>query len=157
MRVVSVVGYKGVGKTTLVEALVPALSDHGRVATVKSIHHDVTIDAPGTDTQRHREAGAETVVGVAPSMTFEVRSRGKRDDVSLRNLLERLEDDGYDFVVVEGFKDRDLASIVVGSVPEEELSGPVLARVAERSDADITALVGRIRDLAAWVPGSGIG
>ena len=157
MRVVSVVGYKGVGKTTLVEALVPALSEHGRVATVKSIHHDVSIDDPGTDTQRHREAGAETVVGIGPSMTFEVRSRGKRDDVSLREVLERLEDDGYDFVIVEGFKGRDLASIVVGSVPDEELAGPVLARMEERSDGNITALVGRIRELPAWAPENGTG
>lgn len=150
MRVVSVVGYKGVGKTTLVEALVPALSDHGRVATVKSIHHDVTIDVPGTDTRRHRDAGAETVVGVGPSVTFEVRSRGKRDATSLEAILERLEGDGYDFVLVEGFKDRDLPSIVIGSVPDEELSGPVLARLPAQPDRDIVALLERIRDLPEW-------
>lgn len=154
MRVVSVVGYKGVGKTTLVEALVPALSEHGRVATVKSIHHDVTIDGPGTDTHRHREAGAETVVGVAPSMTFEVRSRGKRDGVSLEAILEGLEGDGYDFVVVEGFKDRALPSIVVGSVPDEELAGPVLGRLEEQSEGDIAGFVERIRDLPSWSSGN---
>ncbi len=147
MRVVAVVGYKGVGKTTLVEALVPALSEHGRVATVKSIHHDVTIDDSGTDTHRHRDAGAESVVGIAPSMSFEVRSRGKRDDVSLEEVLEGLAVDGFDFVIVEGFKDRNLPSIVVGSIPDEELSGRVLSRVEKQSDGDVSALAERVREL----------
>lgn len=152
MRVVSVVGYKGVGKTTLIEALVPALGEHGRVATVKSIHHDVTIDRDGTDTHRHREAGAETVVGVAPTMTFEVHSRGKRDDVTVEDVLRELARDGYEYVVVEGFKERELPSIVVGDVSEGDLSGTIVARVEERSTVDITSLVGSIQRLPPWQP-----
>lgn len=121
-RVVCLAGPSDSGKTTLVERLVPRLADHGRVATVKSIHHDIEIDTPGADTHRHRTAGAETVVGVTPELTFDITARGKRDppdrsdgdavlegeadDPELRALastLQRLEERGYAFVVVEGF------------------------------------------------------
>lgn len=150
MRVVSVVGYKGVGKTTLIEALVPALGEHGRVATVKSIHHDVTIDGGETDTHRHREAGAETVVGVAPTMTFEVHSQGKQGDMSIEHVLRGLARDGYEYVVVEGFKDRELPAIVVGEVSETDLSGTIVARVEERSEVNVTSLVDSIQRLPLW-------
>lgn len=150
MRVVSVVGYKGVGKTTLIEALVPALAEHGRVATVKSIHHDVTIDGDGTDTHRHREAGAETVVGVAPTMTFEVHSQGKQGDMTVEQVLRGFARDGYEYVIVEGFKDRELPSIVVGEVSEAELSGSIVSRVEERSEVDVPSLVDSIQRLPSW-------
>lgn len=150
MRVVSVVGYKGVGKTTLVEDLIPALSEHGRVCTVKSIHHDVSVDEPGTDTDRHREAGAETVVGVGPSTTFDVRTRGKQDGSTLEDVLDRLDYEGYDFAVVEGFKDRELPAIVVGPLSDGDFSGTAIYRCDERTDVDVSQLVERILDLPAW-------
>src|SRR3972149_10484765 len=55
------VGYKKVGKTTLIEKLIAELSNRGyRVGTVKHHHSDfpVSVDTVGTDTWRHRQAGA---------------------------------------------------------------------------------------------------
>lgn len=152
MRVVSVVGYQDVGKTTLVEELVPVLGEYGRVATVKSIHHDVDIDTPDTDTYRHREAGAETVVGLAPSLTFEVRRRGKADGVTVESKLIDLSEQGYDFVVVEGFKEANLPSIAVGDIESDAVGGTVVSRVAEGWRADIGVLVDDIRSLGEWSP-----
>ena len=47
---VCLVGPSDSGKTTFVESLVAELGGDGRVATIKSIHHDIEIDPPGKDT-----------------------------------------------------------------------------------------------------------
>lgn len=119
--VVSVVGPSGSGKTTLVESLVSTFEDR-RVATVKSIHHDIEPDTPETDTHRHRSAGADVAVGVTPRFTFEIARGGKgpdRDDTdaelaALADVLERLGTRGIDVVLVEGFSAAPLPQIRVG-------------------------------------------
>lgn len=117
--VVAVVGPSGSGKTTLVESLCGAFER--RVATVKSIHHRIEPDTPGTDTHRHRTAGADRVVGVTPSLTFEIARGGKGSDrqpeselAALRGTIARLARDGYDLVLVEGFSEAPIPAITVG-------------------------------------------
>ena len=57
--VLAVCGEKHTGKTTLVERLVAALTRCGlRVATVKHDGHEFAADVAGTDSYRHRAAGA---------------------------------------------------------------------------------------------------
>ncbi|PCR90818.1 molybdopterin-guanine dinucleotide biosynthesis protein B [Natrinema ejinorense] len=160
LRVVCLAGPSDAGKTSLVERLVPRLAETGRVATVKSIHHDIEIDTPGTDTHRHRTAGAETVVGVTPALTFEVTTRGKRnppdpddaesllesDDPEIRALtssLERLARCGYDTVIVEGFADAPLPTVLVGDRDASAVGGTVVGR----GDDPIDELVETIRGL----------
>lgn len=160
LRVVCVVGPSDAGKTSLVERLVPRLAADGRVATVKSIHHDVEIDTPGSDTHRHRTAGAETVVGITPELTFDITTRGKRDppdpdghspflesdDPEIRALastLERLARRGYDTVLVEGFAESSLPTILVGDRDPSAVDGPVIGR----GDDPIDDLVETIRSL----------
>ena len=65
--VVSFVGPSGVGKTTLVERLVPALAERGlRVATVKHAPHGFDADRAGSDSWRHQRAGADSVLLAGP-------------------------------------------------------------------------------------------
>jgi len=65
--VVSFVGPSGVGKTTLVESLVPLLAERGlRVGTIKHASHGFDVDRPGSDSFRHRKAGASTVLLFGP-------------------------------------------------------------------------------------------
>jgi molybdopterin-guanine dinucleotide biosynthesis protein B len=152
MRVVAVVGPSDAGKTTLVERLVPALGDRGRVATVKSIHHDIEVDDAGTDTHRHRTAGAETVVGVTPSLTFSVETRGKGDDEdgALRRILGRLEGRGFDYVCVEGFAASPVPKLLVGDPPPERIGGRVVRRVTAVETVDVDALADEIDGLDEW-------
>ncbi len=59
MRIISIVGHSGCGKTTLMVELIRELSQQGlRVATIKHAHHKVKLDTPGKDSYRHKEAGA---------------------------------------------------------------------------------------------------
>jgi molybdopterin-guanine dinucleotide biosynthesis protein B len=155
MKAVGVVGYRNVGKTTLVERLVPRLADRGRVLTVKGIHHDVDVDEPGKDTYRHREAGADAVVGVTPSFTFEVRREGRQPPETgvetLAAILADAEPD-TDFAVVEGFKQSSLPKILVGDVDASAVGGEVLARVEGGEAADVAPLVDLVAGLDDWHP-----
>lgn len=152
--VVSIAGPSGAGKTTLVETLVSAFEDR-RVATIKSIHHDIEPDTPGTDTHRHRTAGADTVVGITPDLTFEISRGGKgpdRDDTdaelaALRRTLERLAERGFDTVLVEGFSAAPLPTIRVGGTDDE----PDRNRIGTGEDS-IETLRAAIEDVAPIDP-----
>jgi molybdopterin-guanine dinucleotide biosynthesis protein B len=114
VRAIAVVGYKGAGKTKVVEGLVRELSERGyRVATVKHISkRGFSIDRSGKDTWRHAEAGAKTIVSLAPRELAVIEKRSAKLDEILRRLEE------FDFVIVEGFKgSKDLAKIVVATKP----------------------------------------
>ncbi|OVE86216.1 molybdopterin-guanine dinucleotide biosynthesis protein B [Natronolimnobius baerhuensis] len=157
-RVVCLAGPSDSGKTTLVEELIPRLiDDDTSVGTVKSIHHDIEIDTPGTDTHRHRTAGAETVVGITPELTFDISSQGKRNPpeppASFASLLEddpeqqalaatlaRLERRGYDIVLVEGFTEAPLPTILVGDRSPDAVGGPVIGRREDGLEALITSV-----------------
>lgn len=59
MKLISIVGHSGCGKTMLMVELIRELSQQGlRVATIKHAHHKVELDTPGKDSYRHKEAGA---------------------------------------------------------------------------------------------------
>ncbi len=116
---VAVIGTKDGGKTRLIEALTRELSKRGyKVETVKHIPHtDFTIDTPNTDTWRHAQAGARTVVAVSPHEIVVIR-KALEADASLDEALKLTESDEVDIVIIEGFKrqikDRlDIPKIVV--------------------------------------------
>ena len=150
MHVVAISGYRDSGKTTLVERLVSVLTDRGTVATIKSIHHDVDVDTPGKDTHRHRSAGADAVVGLTPSLSFQIRVDETDTDSDPDDSLERgldFLDDEYDVVLAEGFKSAVVPKILVGDIEDEAVNGDVLARVESPRDADVFELADRILDV----------
>ncbi|AXQ94324.1 molybdopterin-guanine dinucleotide biosynthesis protein B [Cereibacter azotoformans] len=102
MRIYGIIGWKGAGKTCLVERLVAAIGARGfSVSTVKHSHHDVDPDRPGSDSHRHRVAGASEVVLAGPGrfvLTHEHRGEAPR----LAAILDRMAP--VDLVLVEGFK-----------------------------------------------------
>lgn len=100
--IVSFIGWHDSGKTTLVCQVVRELKNLGyRVAVIKSSNDSgITFDAPGTDTYKHKEAGADSVMLVAPDqMILQTGS----SDLSLRTLAHRYFPD-VDIVIGEGFK-----------------------------------------------------
>ncbi len=107
MRAIAVVGYHHTGKTSMVVALVKALSVRGlKVATIKDIHSEkYRADTEGKNTALHIAAGSV--------QTF---ARGLYDSamiyprpLSLQEILPHIE---ADFLVVEGMKDAALPKIV---------------------------------------------
>jgi molybdopterin synthase catalytic subunit len=131
MKIISVVGYKKKGKTTLVEKLIHALRNRGCVGTIKHLHeHD--IDSQDTDTWKHAQAGADVVVAITPNELVKF-SRNN----NLTNGLDELANAGMDFAVVEGFKDGVLSKIALGDV---EASG-IVKRLDNYENADIDELI----------------
>lgn len=110
MKLFGVVGWKNSGKTGLVERLVRDLSARGlRVATIKHAHHAFDVDHAGTDSARHRAAGAAQVL-LSSSRRWALMSElGDAPEPTLEALLGRL--DPCDLVLVEGFKGAGHAKI----------------------------------------------
>ncbi|MFB6109280.1 MAG: molybdopterin-guanine dinucleotide biosynthesis protein B [Halodesulfurarchaeum sp.] len=150
MRVLAVAGYRNSGKTSLVETLLGAFPADRHVATIKSLHHDVDFDTAGTDTYRHRTAGADTVVGMTPHRTVEFRTAGKADGLSVADRLAELRARDVDWVVVEGFKAAPLPTILVGDIEASAVGGEVLFRVQDGTAVDGEKLLGRIQDVPKW-------
>lgn len=103
-RIIGVAGWKNSGKTRLVERLVGTLSARGySVATVKHAHHSFDIDHEGTDSFRHRAAGAGEVAIVSGRRWALVHEIGEEEDEpGLDEILARLSP--CDIVIVEGYK-----------------------------------------------------
>ena len=98
--VFGVTGWKNAGKTTLTERLVAEFVRRGwRVVTVKHAHHAADVDKPGTDSFRHRAAGALEVALVTGARYAIVR---EQEEATLSEVLARLAP--ADLVLVEGFK-----------------------------------------------------
>lgn len=110
-RMISVIGKKDAGKTTLVVALATELRRKLRVMTIKRGTHAADVDQQGKDTWRHwNEGKAERVLLEAPGerVLFE-RTDHEEDPVTLaRRYLE-----GADIILVEGFSAHPLPKIEV--------------------------------------------
>ena len=102
-RVFGIAGWKNSGKTTLTEKLVAELSRRGwTVSTIKHAHHAFDVDHPGTDSFRHREAGAKEVAVVSSNRWALVHELRGEYEPGLADVLTRL--GPCDLVLVEGYK-----------------------------------------------------
>jgi molybdopterin synthase catalytic subunit len=134
MQVIAVVGPSESGKTTLVEALVERLDDRGTVGTVKHLDCAPDLDTEGTDTTRHRHAGAARTFGIGDAGWF-----ATGEALTLTGALDRLAV-SCDYAVVEGYSDMALPQIALGGRGGEDvrLSAPEAAEVdLERAVAAI--------------------
>jgi len=104
MPIIAVVGSKQSGKTTSVEALVRGLTAKGyRVATAKHIPEaDFTIDTKGKDTWRHAQAGAKTILSVAPN-ELTIIKKVDTTEYDLNALVQQCEKEA-DILILEGFR-----------------------------------------------------
>ncbi|MEA3254376.1 MAG: molybdopterin-guanine dinucleotide biosynthesis protein B [Candidatus Altiarchaeota archaeon] len=113
--ILGVYGYHNTGKTGLVEGLIRELTLKGlRIASVKNIPREFSIDSEGKDTWRHREAGAGAVAASSLNETAFIFNR----NMKLDEIFGRL--GGYDVILVEGCKKADIPKIAVGNIKEEE-------------------------------------
>ncbi len=100
--IISVIGRKNSGKTTLLERLIPALSCRGfRVGTLKH-HHcgSFEADTPGKDSWRHARAGAVLSGVLAKGKTALFL---EHEEPMAPEEIVRLFADRVDVVLTEGF------------------------------------------------------
>lgn len=109
---IAVVGWKNSGKTTLIAKLVSELCRRGyRVATVKHAHHHFDIDHEGTDSYRHRAAGAVEVALVSRRRWAILHELGEEGEPGLSEILAKLAP--ADLVIIEGYKEEAIPKIEV--------------------------------------------
>jgi len=112
MKVFGIAGFSGMGKTTLLARLVPALVARGlRVSMIKHSHKDIEVDRPGKDSYRLREAGCHEVLLLGSTRWALMHELRGADEPPLDYLLDRLQD--VDLVLVEGFKHGDFPKLEV--------------------------------------------
>ena len=112
MHVVGFCGPSGVGKTTLIEAVIAGLKAHGqRVSVIKHAHKRFDIDQPGKDSFRHRAAGATEVLVASAQRLALLREFDAEGLPTLHQLIAELSP--ADWVLVEGFKHADLPKVEV--------------------------------------------
>jgi molybdopterin-guanine dinucleotide biosynthesis protein B len=145
--VFGITGWKNAGKTTLAERLVAEFVRRGwRVATVKHAHHAADIDEPGTDSFRHRAAGATEVALVTGARYAIVREQG---EATLAEVLARLAP--ADLVLVEGFKRDPHPKIEVRGAEAEPMAvreHNIVAIAADAGPSDPTLPWFRRDDIA---------
>ncbi len=149
----SVVGRKHAGKTTLVARLCAELTRRGRrVMTLKHGSHTFNLDPEATDTYRHFHEGNAERVAMASPDKFALVMRWERElapeEIASRYLADA------DLVLCEGFKASSLDKVEV--FRREAHDTPLWDRTlpnatawqAMVSDAPVEAFPGRRFDLA---------
>jgi len=111
-RIISIIGLKNAGKTTLAVALSSEFVRKGkRVMTIKHATHPADIDREGSDSYRHfHEGKAERVLIAGPAQRVIIER--SPDDTDPESLARRYFS-GADIVMVEGFKTAPLPKIEV--------------------------------------------
>ena len=103
MKIFGIAGHSGMGKTTLLERLVPEIVARGLVVSlIKHSHKNIDIDRPGKDSYRLRESGCKEVLLLGNDRWALMHELRGAPEPSLDYLLERLQH--CDLVLIEGFK-----------------------------------------------------
>jgi len=138
MKVFSVCGISGSGKTTTIEAIIAELCRRGyRVGSLKDIHREgFTIDPVETaNTRRHKAAGSTLVC----ARGFDETSMLYPGKMDMDKALDFYERDRYEWVVLEGVSDIAVPTIVTAHGAEDlaQKWGPMAFAVSGRYAAEI--------------------
>ncbi len=140
---IGIVGWKNSGKTTLVERLIPLLSQRGlKVATVKHTHHDLRPHDGATDGERHARAGAVQTIVIAPTGW---EASGCRQDglpPAFADLAHHLT--GADLALIEGYKNAPIPKIEV-----RRRASPTQDPLAARDEQVVAVVSDHVTDAGA--------
>ncbi|HCG8654708.1 TPA: bifunctional molybdopterin-guanine dinucleotide biosynthesis adaptor protein MobB/molybdopterin molybdotransferase MoeA [Vibrio parahaemolyticus] len=137
--------YSGTGKTTLLEALLPKLTEAGlRIGMLKHAHHNFDVDKPGKDSYRLRKAGASQML-IASRNRFALMTETPEAEAEFEYLLTRFDEDKLDVVLVEGCKNIAFPKI---ELHREEVGKPWLYS----HDENIIAIASDSAELDSELP-----
>ncbi|HCE2132776.1 TPA: bifunctional molybdopterin-guanine dinucleotide biosynthesis adaptor protein MobB/molybdopterin molybdotransferase MoeA [Vibrio parahaemolyticus] len=137
--------YSGTGKTTLLEALLPKLTEAGlRIGMLKHAHHNFDVDKPGKDSYRLRKAGASQML-IASRNRFALMTETPEAEAEFEYLLTRFDEYKLDVVLVEGCKNIAFPKI---ELHREEVGKPWLYP----HDENIIAIASDTAELDSELP-----
>ncbi|MBA5763514.1 bifunctional molybdopterin-guanine dinucleotide biosynthesis adaptor protein MobB/molybdopterin molybdotransferase MoeA [Vibrio sp. 404] len=115
--------YSGTGKTTLIEALLPKLTEAGlRIGMLKHAHHNFDVDMPGKDSYRLRKAGASQML-ISSRNRYALMTETPQEESEFHYLLTRFDQQQLDVILVEGCKNIAFPKI---ELHREEVGKPWL-------------------------------
>ncbi|WP_045481138.1 bifunctional molybdopterin-guanine dinucleotide biosynthesis adaptor protein MobB/molybdopterin molybdotransferase MoeA [Vibrio owensii] len=137
--------YSGTGKTTLLEALLPKLTEAGlRIGMLKHAHHNFDVDQPGKDSHRLRKAGASQML-ISSRNRFALMTETPESESEFDYLLTRFDEGKLDVVLVEGCKNIAFPKI---ELHREEVGKPWLYP----NDENIIAIASDSDELDSELP-----
>ncbi|MDF2152220.1 bifunctional molybdopterin-guanine dinucleotide biosynthesis adaptor protein MobB/molybdopterin molybdotransferase MoeA [Vibrio sp. CAU 1672] len=137
--------YSGTGKTTLLEALLPKLTQAGlRIGMLKHAHHNFDVDQPGKDSHRLRKAGASQML-ISSRNRHALMTETPEAESEFDYLLTRFDQDKLDVILVEGCKNIAFPKI---ELHREEVGKPWLYP----HDENIIAIASDNRELDSKLP-----
>ncbi len=145
--------YSGTGKTTLLEALLPKLTETGlRIGVLKHAHHNFDVDKPGKDSYRLRKAGASQML-ISSRYRHALMTETPDSEADFEHLLSRFDHQALDLILVEGCKNIAFPKIelnrhVVGK-PWLHPSDDNIIAIASDSELDVAIPTMSINDLDA--------
>ncbi len=103
MRIFGIAGWKGSGKTTMIDGLLPRLcAAELKVATVKHAHHGFDFVPAGHPAERWRKAGARDIVLAGRDRWAVTHDLRNENEPTLDAMLDQLSE--VDLALVEGWK-----------------------------------------------------
>lgn len=140
MKIFTVNGITGSGKTTTIEMIIKELRARGRsVGSVKDIHFEgFAIDKPGGNTDRHRKAGSMLVTARGLKETDILY----RQNESMENILCHY--DNYDYIVLEGVLDMEVPQILTA---HEKIGEKEILELEERKLKNTICYAGRMSNV----------
>jgi len=136
--IVCFVGRSNSGKTTLIERLIPELTQAGyRVATIKHAGHGFDLDTEGKDSWRHKRAGASQVVVLSKgslAMFADVP-----EELPIEEVRDRFVNDSIDLIIAEGWKSEGFPKVVIVREELQEVNVSLEGLIAVASIKPIEA------------------
>jgi molybdopterin molybdotransferase len=125
--------FSGTGKTTLLEKLIPKLTQAGlRLGVLKHAHHNFDIDQAGKDSYRLRKAGA-TQMYISSRYRHALITETAEQESTFEALLNQFDHQHLDLILIEGFKSHSFPKI---ELRREALQNPWM----HTSDSNIIAV-----------------
>ena len=91
--IVVICGVKNSGKTTLITKLIPKFTSLGyKVATIKHDGHDFDADVEGTDSYKHKQAGAYGTAVFSKNKFMVVKEQKETDEFELQDRYKPKEE-----------------------------------------------------------------
>lgn len=109
MKTLQVTGFKNTGKTSLILQFVTLLKAQGYTVAIIKNHHEIEPVSNDTDTGKYFEAGADYTVLDMPDRSFMLEQPNR----PLSYQLQRFQNEGVDFMLVEGYKFENYPKIVL--------------------------------------------
>ena len=124
VTIISIIGKKNAGKTTLIRTLIPELKERGhRVGTLKYNIKEFRVDHEGKDTYKYYHSGADSIALTSQDEIAIIKR--VTDPPGISEIIAKYLND-VNIVFVEGYKGDDYPSIKIVESKETETDNELI-------------------------------